>query len=351
MGKNRVYAHRAVYGAVFGALISASPAFTRTGNADSPLGTNFWFFWDSQYVWPFVDFFKQSRSFWSSSESQWDDGRQLDLDSNGYPNSLASGQSAATLLFWDGNEVWNGGVQGNVDYVVQVGESLGFTGWSAQHRGWAKRLADMLAVVTEVYAGQMERCVRVVATQVGNTGVGDGICTYYGAGDLGDAFAVAPYFGPDGGGTLDQLIASVAQEAAQVGDWVRGDLAIANRYGMNLVCYESGLDVWGLDEDMKIAVRFDPRMKDIYKTYLSAWKQGGGTLMVQYTFCNPYWGILKYMDQDPAQAPMYSAALEWIEQNPRWWDEERMTRAAPIQARAASPSFGLVSGDDGRGGG
>ena len=97
----RMGAGGAMLALVVGGLLPMS-ATAQVDNSMSPVGTNFWFMYDNQYVWPFVDFFKQSREFWSGSSSAWDDGRTLTVDTNGYPTSLLSGQHAATLLFWDG---------------------------------------------------------------------------------------------------------------------------------------------------------------------------------------------------------------------------------------------------------
>jgi len=490
-------------------------AFGQVDNSMSTVGTNFWFMYDNQYTWPFVDFFKQSREFWSGSSSQWDDGRALTLDTNGYPTSLLSGQHAATLLFWAGtahypvgqyvllydgqgtvsvdfsqgaainvvssapgrivvnvpagnegfririmattsgnhvrnirfiapgfeqtyatqifhplflerlkemrclrfmdwmkansttitewsqrtkptsqtqgegsasgvaleylvelcnrlncdgwfclpvrgsnacfrqyatyirdhlnpclkayfeygNECWNGGVQSNAGWLDQLGQSLGFSaGWSAQHHGWARRMTDMLAVVDSVYQGLPNRRVRVIATQVGNTGVVDGLLHYYGGENYGDAIAVAPYFNPGGarGSTnLNLILDSLASQAARVDNVISGDLAIANAHNMKIVGYESGLDVWpasfGFSESLAVQIRFNSRMESIYTTYLNNWRSGGGTLINQYTFCNPSWGVMRYMDQDTSQAPAYLAMMHFARSNPRWWTETRDT--------------------------
>jgi len=490
-------------------LSLAAPSFA-VDNTTSALGTNFWFFGDNQAIWPFVDFFKQSRPFWSATGSSWSDNRALALDTNGYPAFLQSGQYAATLLFWDaqgpipagdwvalwdgdgdisidntaatvasgganrlvvtmragadprlrllitrtnaanhlrnirfiapgfestyqtqvfhpafldklspfrvlrfmdwmaansnpqvnwtdrntpnsqtyandhgvcierlvelcnrlncdgwfclpvrgtddcfrqyatyirdhlktnckayfeyGNEVWNGGVQHGVAYVESLGVSMGFaSGWTAQHHGWAKRMTDMLTIVEQVYAGKMNQCVRVAATQVGNTGVADGILNYYNGKSHADVLAVAPYFNTGGAtGSDDQIIAALASQVSQIGTWIQGDLSIAKSDNLRLVCYESGLDIWNLSDAQKTSVRFDPRMKAIYKTYLDGWKSGGGTLIIQYTFCDPYWGLMREMDDSLSRAPMYAAALEWVAANPRWWTEDRATRIVPF---------------------
>jgi hypothetical protein len=511
-------------------LVGVSAAALFADNTMSPIGTNFWFFGDNQYTWPFVDFFKQSRNFWSSSNSAWDDGRALTLDSNGYPTTLLSGQFAATLLFWAGdahypvgdytllydgvgqvtvdfsqgtpitivsnqpgrivvtvpagtqgfriqikqttagnyvhnirfiapgfestyqtqifhplflqrladmrclrfmdwmqangtkitewsqrtpvgyqtqgggpsgvaleylvelcnrlecdgwfclpvrgsndcltkyatyirdnlnpclkayfefgNECWNGGVQSNAGYLDSLGQTMGFAaGWTAQHHGWARRMTDMLTIVTGVYAGHMDRCVRVIATQVGNTGVVDGLLNFYNGKAYGDVIAVAPYFnggGLHGGTDVNLWLDSLAANASRVDQAIHGDLTYANQNNMKIVAYESGLDVWpsssGITDSLSVQIRFSPRMQTIYDNYYAKWKSGGGTLINQYTFCDPYWGLMKYMDQDTSQAPAYLAAEHFIRANPRWWTETRAAVCStPVQPGAGTSGIG-----------
>jgi len=47
---------------------------------------------------PFVDLFKSSRPWISGTEEEWDNGRPLDLDENGWVRSLKPGQMARTLM-------------------------------------------------------------------------------------------------------------------------------------------------------------------------------------------------------------------------------------------------------------
>ena len=64
------------------------------------------------------------------------------------------------------NEVWNGGVTQGAGYCQRQGEALGLgTGWTAQHHYWAKRMTEMLTIIEQVYAGKINQCVRVIATQ------------------------------------------------------------------------------------------------------------------------------------------------------------------------------------------
>lgn len=69
----------------------------------SPIGTNLTGLADWSAEWAFVDAFKASRAWISGSASQWDDGRALELDDDGWVRALQPGQIARTLLLPDGH--------------------------------------------------------------------------------------------------------------------------------------------------------------------------------------------------------------------------------------------------------
>lgn len=69
----------------------------------SSIGTNLTGISDWSAEWAFVDAFKASRDWISGSSSQWDDGRALDIDANGWVRSLLPGQLARTLVLPEGN--------------------------------------------------------------------------------------------------------------------------------------------------------------------------------------------------------------------------------------------------------
>jgi hypothetical protein len=72
-----------------------------TANDNSPIGTNLTGLTDYSTEWAFVDAMKMSRQWISGSSSAWDDGRAVDVDSDGWVRSLAPGQVVRTLMFWD----------------------------------------------------------------------------------------------------------------------------------------------------------------------------------------------------------------------------------------------------------
>ncbi len=69
----------------------------------SPVGTNLTGISDWSAEWAFVDAFKASRAWISGSASQWDDGRAIDVDADGWVRSLLPGQLARTLVLPEGH--------------------------------------------------------------------------------------------------------------------------------------------------------------------------------------------------------------------------------------------------------
>lgn len=232
-------------------------------------------------------------------------------------------------------------------WARNYGEQLGGgTGWGATVHGWSTRAVEMMKIVADVYGNQMStRAVRVLGTQVGNTGVASGLLSVGDAPNHFDAIAVAPYFNNGNAtGSVDAVVNAVAQSASQVDEKIAGDLSVAREHNMQLIAYEGGLDIWNTRDTWGPTVRFDPRMKAIFKDYLERWKAGGGELFVQYTFCNPQWGLLRDQEQNIEDAPMYMAALEFIEENPRWWSEERLEATSRQAVPAAiTPRSGTIS--------
>src|SRR4029079_15867450 len=69
-----------------------------TAPSTSSLGTNLTGISDWSAEWAFVDAFKAVRDWISGSPSQWDDGRAVDVDADGWVRSLLPGQLARTLV-------------------------------------------------------------------------------------------------------------------------------------------------------------------------------------------------------------------------------------------------------------
>src|SRR5438552_222421 len=82
-------------------VMVACAAITVSAAERMPLGTNLSGMDDWSTEFTFVDAFKNSRPWFSGTTTTWQDQRTLDLDEHGWVRSLAPGQVARTLMFWD----------------------------------------------------------------------------------------------------------------------------------------------------------------------------------------------------------------------------------------------------------
>ena len=80
---------------------SVAAGFVNTANVNSPLGSNLTSVVDYAAEYPFVNYFRMARPWFSTPAdgSAFQDKQPLALDSNGNVASLAVGQFARTILF------------------------------------------------------------------------------------------------------------------------------------------------------------------------------------------------------------------------------------------------------------
>ena len=210
---------------------------------------------------------------------------------------------------------------------------------------WLARLERSTEVfrIWERVFGDKRRLVRVLGSQAANAWASETMLRHGETAKHTDALAIAPYFGGYLGDpserarvaamTTDQLFDELKGRALRMtAEWIGQQAAIAKRYGVELVAYEGGQHLVatgaGVD-DARLNLLFDsanrdPRMKDVYRGYLAAWKENGGHLFVHFVNTARWskwgrWGSLERLDQTRARAPKYDALLQFAEQNPRWW--------------------------------
>lgn len=198
----------------------------------------------------------------------------------------------------------------------------------------AKRIVEIAAIFQDVYGkSAMMTTVRpVLASQIAYpiplTVQMAFIAQHYGAPrNYLYAVAGAPYFGigPDSTGqplvkrddlTVDQIAQSMRQSIA---DYASGGLwsfsRIAREYGVRFFAYEGGPDIGfgGTSLTARIAVNWDPRMKDMLSDYLSTWYRCGGGLFMYFSHVGAFgphgaWGIT----DDITKPSPKSAALEEV---------------------------------------
>jgi hypothetical protein len=184
-------------------------------------------------------------------------------------------------------------------------------------------MREMFIIVGEVFGDQLQsRVVRVAGTQIANNGVTHAILA--GGNEVYcDVLSGAPYFNRTTYyGSTDALLEGLANHIVRYRDDVFPNfVALSEQYGLRPTCYEAGLDLWDVSDEERLAVRRDPRIGDLYNDYYSAWKNAGGTLMVHYTFCDQGWGLLEHMEQPVSEAYQYMETLDFITNNPMWWEE------------------------------
>lgn len=232
----------------------------------------------------------------------------------------------------------------------------------AQGNGWMQyaglRAAEMADIWADVFAGQEDRLIRVVATQTSWPGLEAALLQAPLAQAEGraapaqsfDAYAVAGYFGNEIGSEENaaRLRGWIAQgvATARVTDALRaGSLAefledflpyqaeVAARAGLRLVMYEGGTHIVGqgrVIEDETLtgffaAYNYSPEMAGLYADLLAGWRAGGGTLFNAFVDVGApsvwgSWGALRSLDDN----------------NPRWATLEayNATAGAGWEARA-----------------
>lgn len=238
---------------------------------------------------------------------------------------------AATPVYVElSNEVWNTQFK-----VSRQAAAEGMArGLSANHREamlfrYAERLAQVMDIWSRVFADHPSRLVRVISTQHANAYNSALLLAYRDTPRHIDALATAPYFGypnkDDPHASLDTIIAHVAERGEAVIATASRQKAIARRYGKRYIAYEAGQGVILKDVALAEQVQRDPRMYDLTKKYIAAWRSHiGDTLMMFGTVfkINKYgaWGLREYEGQPASEAPKLRAvddALRLAEAPPR----------------------------------
>jgi hypothetical protein len=158
-----------------------------------------------------------------------------------------------------------------------------------------------------------------------------------------DAVAIAPYFGVAvspaqaakyASMTIDQLLAEAQAEVSNPDRYSDYRSKVVNAYKIALITYEGGqhmVGAGGAENNAQLnalldAFNRDPRVKQVYLTYLAGWKNGGGQLFMHFNDVGRYtkwgrWGALEYIAQPRTTAPKFDALQSFIEQNPIWWTQ------------------------------
>lgn len=272
------------------------------------------------------------------------------LATDAYVTSLASAvrdQLAPGLVAYVeySNEIWNG-IFSQGTYCEQQGLALGLSSnpYEARLRFQAQRSVEIFEIFDRVFEGEArQRIVRVLAAQAANPWTSTTLLDHGDTRHHVDALAIAPYFGgylgsPEEQGRvsamdLDALFAELHGVAVPESlDWVSRHAEVAAERDVALIAYEAGNHLagfQGVENDDAINALFDaanrdPRMRQVYSTYLDGWKERGGELLAHFVNCSApskwgRWGALEYLEQPRSEAPKYDAIHAFIEANPAWW--------------------------------
>lgn len=232
------------------------------------------------------------------------------------------------------NEVWNGQFEQS-RWAGQQGIAKGFheKPWEAGWKFCAWRSTQVFAIWADIFGGA-DRLRRVLPTQAANPYVTERIVEFEDAYKHADAVAIAPYISfniparGDGltadtvaGWTVEQVLDEVEQQRLpQALDWIARQKQVADKYGLGLVAYEGGQHLVGVaggennDALTKLlqAANRHPRMEGIYQRYFDGWRAAGGGLFCYFSSVGSWskwgsWGLLEYLDEDPAESPKYRA--------------------------------------------
>ena len=241
------------------------------------------------------------------------------------------------------NEVWNS-IFEQSGYAQEQGlaDGLSDNPYQAQIFWHSRRSVRIFTIFEEVFGGTA-RLVRVMGSQAANPWVSRQVLSFEGAASQTDALAIAPYFGGYLGVgeqaratramSLDELFATLRDEAVpRALAWMADQKAVADEFGVRLVAYEAGQHLVGVgpaQNDMQLEALFtmanrDPRMGELYATYLQGWRAAGGELLAHYTHtggCSRYgcWGSLEHLAQPRPEAPKFDALQSFIETTSPWW--------------------------------
>ncbi|KQS04185.1 hypothetical protein ASG11_07915 [Sphingomonas sp. Leaf357] len=227
------------------------------------------------------------------------------------------------------NEVWNDAFQQGKT-ATERGRELypNVDPAMANDFYYADRVRDVMSVWTRVFSGQPKRLVRVLANQTWPERA-DRALAHKDTWRSVDALAVAPYFSTDpytlpGTGAV-RVNALFARAPEIVGNAINQAVAakkVAHKYNLPMVAYEAGPGFVGyqkeIGEDMLAANR-DPRIYDMYMTYLKRWQKEVGGLIVLFTSVGTpgpggQYGHREYTGQPLSDAPKARAVNDFMAQ-------------------------------------
>jgi len=218
------------------------------------------------------------------------------------------------------NEVWNYAYPVTGQAASEgMAAGLSTNSHEAMLRRYAQKTGSVMDVWSSVFAGQMHRIVRVAAIQTGAWGA-EKVLDFDQTASKVDALASAPYFYKDmtpgmitTSASLDQYFKDLGADMLVRIKYAKDTKAAATRFGVRYITYEAGQHVTSPQDVTQLdRVQRDPRMGQLYTTYLTSWKDQIGDLMVlfqDYGGAGKYgaFGQKDYVGQPLSEAPKENA--------------------------------------------
>jgi hypothetical protein len=192
---------------------------------------------------------------------------------------------------------------------------------------YGDRVRHMMAIWSEVFAGQKQRLVRVASSQAAWPARSEFVLGHADTAKSVDVLAIAPYFGGmpfdvpgTGAARVDGIFERMPKEIEGQIAHARQAKAIALKYGLRLVTYEAGTAYDAYTPEMMKdvqAVLHDPRLAPLYQSYLTRWAREVGGEMVLYNTVGGVWGHLERTGQPWHEMPKMAAVANVIASLPQ----------------------------------
>lgn len=242
------------------------------------------------------------------------------------------------------NEVWNG-IFAQHRHAEEQAKRLDLgpndRPWEGAAMFYARRSVEIFGTWERVFDGR-SRLVRVIAWQAagGAYWTDNMLLAQADTARHCDVLAIAPYVsfmpGPENKKlgsdevakwSVDQVLDRVETNALpECLGWMKTQKAVADKYGVKLVCYEAGQHLVGVGggenneglTNLLIAANRHPRMGAIYTKYLNAWRDLEGDLLCLFSSVTSSskwgsWGLLEGAGEN--SAPKFNAVMEWKRTN------------------------------------
>ncbi|WP_375420739.1 hypothetical protein [uncultured Sphingomonas sp.] len=194
---------------------------------------------------------------------------------------------------------------------------------------YAEKSIWMHKMLTEAFADDPSRLVRVVSSQNDNSFTARTIMKFRDTAQWVDALATAPYFGhgffkaPFDKATVADLPALFTRLEEQRANSIAKALenkAVADKYGKRYITYEAGQHIVvpaGPLMPVMEAMQRSPQMGEAYDRFIADWRAKFGDTLTLYSATGTIsqygaWGMREYAGQPLSQTPKRRAVLEAI---------------------------------------